>query len=179
MIYTCYYDSPVGKLLLAEKDDALAGLWIEGQKYFLGSIQEETKEKADSAVFNHAKEWLNRYFDGEKPPVSELKLSPMGSEFRKVVWNALCKIPYGKITTYGTITKKLAASHGISEKAAQAVGGAVAHNPISIIIPCHRVVGVKGNLTGYAGGLDRKVWLLAHEGVDLDEAKWYENDCDS
>ena len=179
MIYTCYYDSPVGKLLLAEKDDALAGLWIEGQKYFLGSIQEETKEKADSAVFNHAKDWLNRYFDGEKPPVSELKLSPMGSEFRKAVWNALCEIPYGKITTYGTITKKLAASHGISEKAAQAVGGAVAHNPISIIIPCHRVVGVKGNLTGYAGGLDRKVWLLSHEGVDLDEAKWYENDCDS
>ena len=88
-------------------------------------------------------------------------------------------LSYGKITTYGTITKKLAASHGISEKAAQAVGGAVAHNPISIIIPCHRVVGVKGNLTGYAGGLDRKVWLLSHEGVDLDEAKWYENDCDS
>ena len=175
MIYTCHYDSPVGKLLLAEKDGALAGLWIEGQKYFLGSIQEETEEKEDSAALKRAKEWLDCYFNGEKPPVSALKLAPEGSEFRKAVWKALCEIPYGKITTYGEITRKLAVSQGISEKAAQAVGGAVAHNPISIIIPCHRVVGGKGSLTGYAGGLDRKVWLLTHEGVDLDGRKWYEN----
>ena len=171
MVYICYYDSPVGRLLLAEKDGALAGLWIEGQKYFLGSMREETEEKADSTMLNRIKEWLDCYFNGEKPPVSELKLAPVGSEFRKAVWNALCEIPYGQITTYGEITKKLAASHGISEKAAQAVGGAVAHNPISIIIPCHRVVGAKGELTGYAGGLDKKVWLLTHEGVRCAEKR--------
>lgn len=169
MVYTCNYDSPVGRLLLAEKAGALVGLWIEGQKYFLGSVQEETEERADSAVLNRAKEWLDYYFGGEKPPVSALKLAPAGSEFRKAVWSALCEIPYGRITTYGEITKKLAVSRGISKKAAQAVGGAVAHNPISIIIPCHRVVGVNGNLTGYAGGLDKKVWLLAHEGVEVSD----------
>lgn len=175
MVYTCHYESPVGKLLLAEKDGALAGLWIEGQKYFLGSLREETEEKADSVILDRTKKWLDRYFNGDKPPVSELKLAPAGSEFRKEVWNALCEIPYGKITTYGAITRKLAASRGISEKAAQAVGGAVAHNPISIIIPCHRVVGTNGSLTGYAGGLEKKVWLLNHEGVDMGERKWYEN----
>ena len=175
MIYTCYYDSPIGKILLAEKDGALAGLWFEGQKYFPGFAEGETEEKADAVMLHRTREWLDRYFKGDKPSVSELKLSLSGSEFRRQVWNTLCEIPYGRITTYGTVTGWLAASRGISEKAAQAVGGAVAHNPISIIIPCHRVVGVKGSLTGYAGGLDRKVWLLTHEGVEMSGQNWYED----
>lgn len=168
MVYTCHYDSPVGRLLLAEKDGALAGLWIEGQKYFLGSVQEEMEEKTNSVILNRTKEWLDGYFKGEKPPISELSLVPAGSAFRKAVWKLLCEIPYGETITYGEIARQLAARRITSAKSAQAVGGAVAHNPISIIIPCHRVVGRNGSLTGYAGGIEKKIKLLKHEGADMD-----------
>ena len=167
MLYTTTYHSPVGGLMLAEKDGAIAGLWMEGQKYFLGSLKEEIKEKSDSVVLNQAKEWLDRYFRGEKPSASELRLAPEGSEFRKEVWKILCEIPYGELTTYGEISKKIAAGRGLERMSAQAVGGAVGHNPISIIIPCHRVVGSDGSLTGYAGGLTKKIQLLTMEGVDM------------
>ena len=168
MVYTCNYNSFVGKILLAERDGALTGLWIEGQKYFLASIQEEMKERSDSAALNRTKEWLDSYFKGEKPPISELTLAPMGSEFRKAVWKILCEVPYGETITYGEIARQLSVSRGASSKSAQAVGQAVAHNPISIIIPCHRAVGTNGSLTGYAGGIERKIRLLKHEGVDMD-----------
>lgn len=166
MVYTAAYNSPVGKLLLAEKDGALAGLWIEGQKYFLGSLQEEMEEKPESALLRQTTNWLNRYFGGEKPAISELKLSPAGSAFRKKVWRILCEIPYGEIMTYGKIAEKLTARSGLAQMSAQAVGSAVGHNPISIIIPCHRVVGSNGSLTGYAGGIEKKLQLLTHEGVN-------------
>ncbi|MEY8338259.1 methylated-DNA--[protein]-cysteine S-methyltransferase [Lachnospiraceae bacterium 62-35] len=168
MLYTMYYESPVGRLLVAERDGTLTGLWIEGQKYFPNSLQEERKEGADSPVLNAAKEWLDRYFKGEKPSSSELPLAPAGSEFHKAVWKILCEIPYGEVTTYGEISRKIAASLGLQQMSAQAVGGAVSHNPISIIIPCHRVVGTNGSLTGYAGGLEKKIKLLTLEGVDME-----------
>ncbi|MCI9156887.1 MAG: methylated-DNA--[protein]-cysteine S-methyltransferase, partial [Lawsonibacter sp.] len=112
--------------------------------------------------------WLDRYFAGERPAISELPLAPIGSEFRKEVWQVLCEIPYGETTTYGEISQKIAARRGLERMSAQAVGGAVGHNPISIIVPCHRVVGSNGSLTGYAGGLQKKIKLLTHEGVDME-----------
>lgn len=167
MLYTMRYDSPVGELVLAQKKEALAGLWIVGQKYFPDFRRKETQEKADSPILNQTKEWLDRYFRGEKPLIRELKLAPEGSEFRRAVWKLLCEIPCGEVTTYGELSRRIAADRGLERMSAQAVGGAVSHNPISIIIPCHRVVGTDGSLTGYAGGLDRKVRLLQLEGADM------------
>lgn len=167
MVHTANYDSPVGEILLAAKEDALIGLWIEGQKYFRASLKGAMEPQPDDPVLLCAKRWLDRYFAGERPAISELKLAPRGSEFRKAVWAALCEIPYGKVTTYGEISKKVAAKFGKQHMSAQAVGGAVGHNAISIIIPCHRVVGSNGSLTGYAGGIDKKVKLLTLEKVDM------------
>lgn len=169
MIYTMYYDSPIGPLLLAEKGGALAGLWIEGQKYYLGSLKGEEKKEAPAEMLMRTKDWLNRYFSGEKPKISELTLAPSGSEFRKAVWKILCEIPYGEVTTYAEIARRIAEQKGIASMSAQAVGGAVGHNPISIIIPCHRVIGTNGSLTGYAGGLERKRSLLEMEGISSGE----------
>ena len=167
MVYTSHYDSPIGTLLLAERDGKLVGLWMEGQKYFLGSLREETQERESSPVLRQAGLWLDRYFAGKRPAISELPLTPIGSEFRKEVWQVLCEIPYGETTTYGEISQKIAARRRLERMSAQAVGGAVGHNPISIIVPCHRVVGSNGSLTGYAGGLQKKIKLLTHEGVDM------------
>lgn len=167
MIYTMYCDSPIGRLLLAERDNALVGLWMEGQKYFLGSLRNEVREENATSLLLQTKKWLDRYFAGEKPPIGELPLAPVGSDFRKEVWNILCEIPYGEVTTYGEISQKLAANRGLDRMSAQAVGGAVGHNPLSVIVPCHRVVGTNGSLTGYAGGLQKKIKLLTHEGVDM------------
>lgn len=169
MIYTTHYDSPVGRIMLAAKEDALVGLWIENQKYFLGSLKEEQTERADDPVLLQVTAWLNRYFAGEKPEIAELNLAPAGSEFRRAVWKILCGIPYGQVTTYGEISKKIASLYGREKMSAQAVGGAVGHNPISIIIPCHRVIGTNGSLTGYAGGIDKKIQLLHHEGVNMEK----------
>jgi methylated-DNA-[protein]-cysteine S-methyltransferase len=113
------------------------------------------------------KKWLDRYFDGEKPDLSELPLAPTGGEFRRMVWDILCEIPYGEVVTYGDIAKKMAQKMKRKSMSSQAVGGAVGHNPISIIIPCHRVVGSNGSLTGYAGGIDKKIKLLELEGADI------------
>lgn len=167
MVYTLDYDSPVGRLLIAEKKGSLVGLWIEGQKYFLGSLREEIQEKPDSPALRQAAQWLGSYFAGKKPSIRELPISPIGSDFQKKVWNILCEIPYGETITYGEIARKIAADRGLATMSPQAVGGAVGHNPISIIVPCHRVVGTRGSLTGYAGGIDKKIWLLTHEGVDM------------
>ena len=169
MVYTATCNSPVGKLLLAEQDGALAGLWIGGQKYFLGSLRDEMEEKPESALLRQKANWLDRYFSGEKPAISELKLAPAGSAFRREVWRILCEIPYGEITTYGKIAEKLAKNRGLPRMSAQAVGVAVGHNPISIIIPCHRVISANGSLTGYAGGIEKKLQLLTHEGVNTDK----------
>jgi methylated-DNA-[protein]-cysteine S-methyltransferase len=158
----------VGLITLACDDrENLVGLWLEGQKYHGGGIAELMTENGDMPVFNAAKNWLDRYFAGEKPAVSELPLAPVGGEFRQRVWNILCEIPYGVVVTYGDIAKKMAVKMNRESMSSQAVGGAVGHNPISIIIPCHRVVGSNGSLTGYAGGIGTKVRLLELEGVDM------------
>lgn len=163
MYYTAYYESPVGKFTLAATEKGLAGLWIEGQKYFKNTVKGKTEDKDDFPVFAEVRDWLDRYFAGEKPDIADLSLVPEGSDFRQIVWKLLCEIPYGETTTYAKIAEKTAAVLGRKSMSAQAVGGAIGHNPISIIIPCHRVVGTDGSLTGYAGGIDKKIWLLEHE----------------
>lgn len=168
MCYTTEYNAPFGKLILSCDGERLTGLWIEGQKYFGGSKVKEMTVKDDIAVFHQVKGWLARYFAGKQPGLTELPLAPAGGEFRQAVWRVLRKVPYGQVITYGAIGEIIAGELGRENMSAQAVGGAVGHNPISIIIPCHRVVGAGGSLTGYAGGLDRKRWLLAHEGVDVE-----------
>ena len=152
--------------MLASDGDYLIGLWLEGQKHFADSISEEMIANDELQVFQTTKNWINRYFEGKQPEISEIPLSPIGNEFRQIVWNLLKEIPYGTVVTYGDIAKKIAAERG-KMMSAQAVGGAVGHNPISIIIPCHRVIGAKGNLTGYAGGIEKKIKLLQHEGIKL------------
>ena len=155
------YASPVGLLTLASDGENLTGLWIAGQKYFAAGTPTNLPVRDDLPVFMQARDWLDRYFAGERPAASELPLAPQGSAFRQSVWRILCEIPYGQTVTYGEIAKSL----GV--RSAQAVGGAVGHNPISIIIPCHRVLGSDGSLTGYAGGAQKKIWLLAHEGAEF------------
>lgn len=154
--------SPVGELTLASDGEGLTGLWIKGQKYFGGPV---AAQNTDLPIFRRTEEWLNRYFAGRRPLPAELPLSPQGSEFRKVVWRLLCEIHYGEVTTYRGLARRAAEILGKEKMAAQAIGGAVGHNPISIIIPCHRVLGSDGSLTGYAGGLHIKRWLLEHEGA--------------
>lgn len=119
-------------------------------------------------IFKKTKKWLDRYFKGKKPEISELPISPTGNDFRQRVWQILCEIPYGEICTYGDIAKIIAKENGKERMSAQAIGGAVGHNPISIIIPCHSVVSSNGSLTGYAGGIKTKLKLLEHEGVNMD-----------
>ena len=163
MYYSAQYASPVGTLTLCAYEDKLAGVWLEGQKYFGASIPGEMVPDGDSPVLLRTREWLDRYFAGEAPSPAELPLSPMGTPFRQTVWKLLLEIPYGQTVTYGQLSWRTAAALGRHSMAAQAVGNAAGHNPISIIIPCHRLVGADGSLTGYAGGLERKEWLLLHE----------------
>ena len=169
MIYTSTYQSPIGNLLIASKDNKLVGLWMENQKYYLSNFKEEIVKTENLEILVKTKKWLDRYFNGEKPKINELEISPVGSEFRKSVWEILKNIPYGEVITYNDIAKELAKQKGIKKMSAQAVGGAVGHNPISIIIPCHRVVGTNGSLTGYAGGIKKKIYLLEHEKVNMDK----------
>ena len=168
MIYAAQYPSPFG-ITMASDGENLIGLWLEGQKYFPETVTEEMKEAADLPVFHAAAKWLEAYFAGARPQLKDLPLSPQGGEFRQTVWDLLCEIPYGELTTYGEIAAKTAARMNKMSMSAQAVGGAVGHNPISIIIPCHRVVGANGSLTGYAGGIENKIKLLQHEGADMSQ----------
>lgn len=167
MYYMTTYPSALGALTLASDETSLVGLWIAEQKYHGDTIPEAMVEKRGLPVLEAAQAWLDRYFAGEKPAISELPLAPIGSDFRQEVWRLLCEIPYGEVTTYGEIARKMAKKAGKERLSAQAVGGAVGHNPISIIIPCHRVVGANGSLTGYSGGLAAKTRLLQFEGVDM------------
>lgn len=167
MIYTTHYPSPLGDILLATEDNHLIGLWIERQKHYLADLKDKVTEDGNNPTLTQAKDWLDRYFNGEKPTPTELPLAPIGSDFRQQVWQILQTIPYGKTITYKQIATQIAKQRGTKQMSAQAVGGAVGHNPISIIIPCHRVIGSDGSLTGYAGGLDKKSYLLKHEHADV------------
>ena len=169
MYYSTTYPSSVGLITLACDGEGknLVGLWMKGQKYYGDTVPEVMLENSTLPIFNVAKKWLDRYFAGEKPDIFELPLAPIGGKFRQEVWKILCEIPYGRVITYGGIAKEMAAKLNKKSMSSQAVGGAVAHNPISIIIPCHRVVGSDGSLTGYSGGITTKTKLLKFEGVDM------------
>lgn len=158
MPYISHYDSPLGKLLLAADDAGLTGVWFEGQKYFAPGLDESWRER-ETAVFARARRWLDRYFSGREPE-DDVPLHLAGTRFQREVWEILRAIPYGQTMTYGAIADQLAKKRGLSRMSAQAVGGAVGHNNLSIIVPCHRVVGSDGSLTGYAGGIERKTFLL-------------------
>ena len=158
-IFTAVMDTPLGKIQAAARENAVCGLWFTGQKYF-PSNTEEWFSKPDLPVFASLKAWLKDYFAGKNPEIT-FPLLPKGTDFQQAVWKQLIKIPYGKTSSYGAIAAKLASSG--KKASAQAVGGAVGHNPISILIPCHRVLGADGSLTGYAGGVEKKRSLLELE----------------
>lgn len=167
MTFLQHYNSPLGGILLAADEIGLTGLWFDGQKYFARDMPAEHVEQ-NTPVLSEAKRWLDIYFTGREPDFTP-PLHPVGSAFRQAVWEILLQIPYGQTTTYGEIARQLAAKLGLPRMSAQAVGGAVGHNEVSIIIPCHRVVGTSGSLTGYAGGIDKKVKLLELEHTDMTE----------
>lgn len=165
MDYIWHYDSPLGGMTMGSDGESLTGLWFDGQKFFRDTLC-ETAAKKQLPVFEDTCRWLDIYFSGRNPGfMPSLKLS--GTPFRMSVWRILLSIPYGHTLTYGDIARQIAAERGVHTMSAQAVGGAVGHNPISIIVPCHRVIGTDGSLTGYAGGMDRKIWLLRHEDAVL------------
>ena len=165
MVYTYKYKSPLGEILLAADEVGLTGLWFEGQKHFANTLPNEYISQ-ETEILIEAKKWLDIYFSGKEPKFTP-PLHPTGSEFRQAVWQILLQIPYGQTITYGEIARKMAEVKNIAHMSAQAVGGAVGHNEISIIIPCHRVVGANGSLTGYAGGIDKKIALLELEYTDM------------
>jgi methylated-DNA-[protein]-cysteine S-methyltransferase len=167
LYYSTVYPSPLGEITLASDGKNLTGLWFAGQKYHGAVVYKGMVKKAGVPVFDLAREWLNGYFKGGNPLISDLPLAPAGTEFRQMVWRILCRIPYGELTSYGDIARKAAAITGKNRISSRAVGGALGHNPVSIIIPCHRVVGAGGSLTGYGGGIERKIKLLELEGVDM------------
>ena len=165
MTYIQHYNSPLGGILLAADEIGLTGLWFEGQKYFARDLSDERVDQETPAL-TEARRWLDVYFSGREPDFTP-PLHPVGSPFRRAVWELLLQIPYGQTTTYGALAQQLAAKQGKTRMSAQAVGGAVGHNEISIIIPCHRVVGTNGSLTGYAGGIHKKEQLLELERADM------------
>ena len=165
MDYTYRYQSPLGGITLSSNGTEITGLWFDGQKYFGNTLPKEYEEKF-FPVFEQAVCWLDVYFSGKAPnftPPLLMKTTP----FRKMVWEVMLTIPFGQTMTYGEIADKIAKQKGLSKMSAQAVGGAVGHNSISLMIPCHRVVGTNGSLTGYAGGIDKKVRLLTLESADM------------
>ena len=165
MQYTSHYRSPIGNILLAADEIGLTGLWFEGQRYFALYLDKEHEER-ELPIFEKVKEWLDIYFSGKEPDFT-VPLHFTGTDFQNEVWEILCAIPYGRTMTYGEIAKQIAAKKGLPRMSAQAVGGAVGRNGISIIVPCHRVVGANGSLTGYAGGIDKKIKLLQLEKADM------------
>ena len=165
MEYTYHYDSPLGGITMASDGTALIGLWFDGQKYFADVLDAEHEEKP-LPIFEQTDKWLDIYFSGKAPDFTP-PLNMKTTEFRKTVWNIMLSIPFGQTMTYGQIAAQIAKQKGLETMSAQAVGGAVGHNAISLMIPCHRVVGANGNLTGYAGGIDKKVKLLEMEGADM------------
>ena len=168
MIYKNYYESPLGNILLAGDNVGLTGLWFtEGSRYTgLGLKKDAVPQETD--YFDQAKKWLDIYFTGRDPGFFP-KLHLVGSDFRNRVGEIMCRIPFGKTVTYGWIADQIARERGFDKMSAQAVGGAVGHNPICIIVPCHRVVGANGSLTGYGGGIRRKKALLELEGNDISQ----------
>ena len=165
MEYIHHYMSPLGGITIASDGEALTGLWFDGQKYFEANLSEEHEEKR-LEIFDITDKWLDIYFSGQNPDFLP-KLHLIGTDFQREVWDILLEIPYGQTVTYGEIARKIADKRGLKTMSAQAVGGAVGHNRVSVIVPCHRVIGSDGSLTGYAGGIERKIRLLDIEQPDF------------
>ena len=163
MQYTSTHETPFGNVLLTADDVGLTGLWIRDSRYYASNLENKHTEK-NLPVFESVKEWLDIYFSGNNPGFTP-PIHLIGTPFQLSVWKILQEIPYGKTTTYGKIAKTIAEERGIKRMAAQAVGGAVGRNPVSIIVPCHRVIGTDGSLVGYGGGIDKKIMLLRLEGI--------------
>lgn len=159
MFFSTNYESPIGEMVIVSDGEAICGAWFYGQKYFQSTVVGKTIQDDDLSIFKQAKKWFEDYFNGKNPQIN-FQLKPEGSKFRQKVWKILSEIPYGESLTYGEIASKISPN-----MSAQAVGGAVGHNPISILIPCHRVLGRNGKLTGYAAGLDKKIELLKIENI--------------
>jgi O-6-methylguanine DNA methyltransferase len=170
MVWTFPYNSPIGSITLASDGESLTGLWFDGQKFDRATVRESSRENGDLPVFKSAVKWLDIYFSGKAPDFTPpLKIE--GSDFKKAVAKIMLEIPFGRTKTYGDIAKELARTFHRKAMSAQAVGGAVGHNAIAIIVPCHRVLGKGGKLTGYAGGLERKIFLLKNEGLSASDYK--------
>ena len=163
--YIAHAASPLGEITLSSDGEALTGLWFDGQKYF-GATLDAGAQARELPVFAQTRRWLEVYFAGREPAFTP-PLRPAGSPFRQAVWQVMAQIPYGQTRTYGQLAQIIGRQRGLARFSAQAVGGAVGHNPISILLPCHRVVGADGSLTGYAGGVGRKAALLELEGTDM------------
>ena len=172
MNYIDRFGSPLGSITMASDGEALTGLWFDGQKYDRDNLKNTECCERELPIFAETKQWLTIYFGGEIPRFTP-RLAPGGSEFRRLIAEIMLTIPYGSVMSYGRIASEAAGRLGKEKMSAQAVGGAVGHNSISLIIPCHRVVGTDGSLTGYAGGIERKIRLLELEGIDLTEAGLY------
>ncbi len=165
MTYIYHYHSPLGGITISSNGSEITGLWFDGQKYFGDTLSKDYEEK-DLPIFEEATKWLTIYFSGKAPdftPPLKMDTTP----FRKAVWEIMLTIPFGETMTYGQIADRIAKRRGLTKMSAQAVGGAVGHNSISLIIPCHRVVGTNGSLTGYAGGIEKKLQLLTMEKTDI------------
>ena len=159
--FVYYYDSPLGGMTMASDAEALIGLWFDRQQYFASTLGSDQEQRM-LPVFEETRRWLDMYFSGQTPDFTP-QLRPSGTPFRELVWQQLLTIPYGQTVTYAEIARCIARQMGLQKMSAQAVGGAVGHNPIALIIPCHRVIGADGSLTGYAAGIEKKRWLLELE----------------
>ena len=167
MAFSTTYDTGlIGELTLASDGESIIGCWFENDRLFGDTVEGPLIANDDVPVFDDARQWLDKYFKGENPAITELPLNPNGSDFRHLVWQKIREIPYGTTTTYGEIARQIEFETG-KRVSSQAVGGAVGHNPLCVIVPCHRVMGANGNLPGFGGGLDTKVKLLEHERVDM------------
>lgn len=167
MFYLSEYKSPAGIYSIICTENALKGIWLKDQKYYLRGFEKSPIENYPCEYSKRVHEWLQLYFDGKKPEINLLNIQPEGTDFQHIIYRELMNIPYGETTTYGKIAENVAKKLGLKSMSAQAVGGAVGRNPVSVIIPCHRVVGADGSFTGYAGGIEVKRFLLELEGVRL------------
>lgn len=167
MHYTSLYQSPVGEMLIAADDIGVVGIWFRNEKYFAYCLDKEN-EPRETSVINESKRWLDVYFQGREPDFCP-PLYMIGTDFQIEVWNILREIPYGSTTTYNEIAKRIATNRGLERMSAQAVGTAVGKNNINLIVPCHRVVGTNNSLSGYAGGIDKKIRFLKLEGAFKEE----------